>query len=81
MRSNPIDGLRNLATALAKDGSDGIHVGHVVIDGGIAGDKVDEAIAGGCASEKIGLDGIAQAYRFLHPQSRSGWHLKMDLPT
>ena len=34
-------GLRTLAQAMAKEyGPKGIHVGHVVIDGAIAGDKI-----------------------------------------
>jgi len=60
-------GLRTLAQAMAKEyGPDGIHVGHMIIDGTIAGDKVikgnpDYASKLGEAG-MVNLDGIVDSY-------------------
>ena len=79
-------GLRALAQSLAREfGPKGIHVGHVVVDGGIAGDKllsrgltwVEERGMDGL----VGLDGIAQSYMFLHRQPRNAWTHELDLRT
>ena len=60
-------GLRTLAQAMAKEyGPDGIHVGHMIIDGTIAGDKVikgnpDYASKLGEAG-MVNLEGIVDSY-------------------
>ena len=71
-------GLRALAQALAKEaGPLGIHVGHVVIDGAINGDKIRSRMPDYAA--KLGDDGmiainaIVDAYEFLYRQPPSGW--------
>ena len=78
--------LRNMAQAMAKEcGPEGIHIGHVVVDGGIAGEKilsrfpdfVKRAGAGGLVS----LDGIVDAYEFLYDQPRTAWSFEVDLRT
>lgn len=78
--------LRNLAQAMAKEyGPEGIHVGHVVIDGPIAGEKIikgfpDYAERLGTAG-MINLDGLAEAYAYLYLQRREAWTFELDLRT
>ena len=76
--------LRNLAQSLAREfGPQGIHVGHVVIDGGIEGERLlsrvpqlkDQRGPDGL----LDIDAIAQAYVVLHRQHRSAWTLELDL--
>lgn len=76
--------LRNLAQSLAREfGPQGVHVGHVVIDGGIAGDRLLSRMPQ--LKDQRGLDGlldidaIAEAYWVLHHQHRSAWTLELDL--
>ena len=79
-------GLRNFAQALAKEvGSEGIHVGHVVVDGAIGGEKIKQGlpqIAARLGEEgMVGLRGIVDAYEFLHDQPRTAWSFEVDLRT
>jgi NAD(P)-dependent dehydrogenase (short-subunit alcohol dehydrogenase family) len=76
--------LRNLAQSLAREfGPQGIHVGHVVIDGGIEGERLlsrvpqlkDQRGPDGL----LNIDAIAEAYIVLHRQHRSAWTLELDL--
>jgi len=76
--------LRNLAQSLAREfGPQGIHVGHVVIDGGIEGERLlsrvpqlkDQRGPDGL----LNIDAIAEAYWVLHHQHRSAWTLELDL--
>jgi NAD(P)-dependent dehydrogenase (short-subunit alcohol dehydrogenase family) len=79
-------GLRALAQSLAREfGPKGIHVGHVVIDGGIHGEKV---MAGAPDFAKrlgpeglIGLEGLADVYQMLHNQPRNAWSHEIDVRT
>jgi len=77
-------GVRNLAQSIAREfGPQGIHVGHVVIDGGIAGERLLSALPH--LTEQRGPDGmldidaIADAYWTLHHQHRSAWTLELDV--
>jgi NAD(P)-dependent dehydrogenase (short-subunit alcohol dehydrogenase family) len=77
-------GLRNLAQALAKEyGPQGVHVGHVVIDGVINGERVRERF--GDYLQALGEDGslepdaIADAYWCLHSQPRNCWTFELDV--
>ena len=78
--------LRNLAQAMAKEYAEaGIHVGHVVIDGPIAGDKIRERYPE-YARQKgeagmISLAGIADAFVYLHRQPRQAWSFEVDVRT
>ena len=79
-------GLRNLAQAMAKEyGPQGIHVGHVVVDGAIAGEKIMNRIPN--FAEKldegrlINLEGIVNGYIFLYKQSAQAWTFELDLRT
>jgi NAD(P)-dependent dehydrogenase (short-subunit alcohol dehydrogenase family) len=76
--------LRNLAQSIAREyGPQNIHVGHVVVDGGIEGDRLltrvpqlkDQRGADGLLKP----DGIAEAFWDLHHQHRSVWTLELDV--
>jgi NAD(P)-dependent dehydrogenase (short-subunit alcohol dehydrogenase family) len=76
--------LRNLAQSIAREyGPQNIHVGHVVVDGGIEGDRLLARVPQ--LMEQRGPDGllhpdaIAEAYWDLHHQHRSAWTLELDL--
>lgn len=77
-------GLRSLAQSMAREfGPLGIHVAHVVIDGGIDGEKLNTAapqlrIERG-AEGLLNIDAIAEAYWHLHGQHRSAWRHELDL--
>jgi len=78
--------LRNLAQAMAKEyGSDHIHVGHVVIDGPIGGDKIIKGFpeyANRLGEEGlISLEGIVDAFQYLYKQPRTGWSFEVDVRT
>jgi len=77
-------GLRMLAQSMAREfGPQGIHVAHVVIDGGIDGDRLrrrrPEMVAERGADGLLGIDAIAQTYWQLHRQHRSAWTQEIDL--
>jgi NAD(P)-dependent dehydrogenase (short-subunit alcohol dehydrogenase family) len=77
-------GLRSLAQSMAREFRPlGIHVAHVVIDGGIDGEKLNSAapqlrIERG-ADGLLNIDAIADAYWHLHGQHRSAWTHELDL--
>jgi NAD(P)-dependent dehydrogenase (short-subunit alcohol dehydrogenase family) len=76
--------LRNLAQSIAREfGPQNIHVAHVVVDGGIAGERL-LSFRPSLAEERgpdgmLAIDAIAEAYWFLHHQQRSAWTLELDL--
>ena len=76
-------GLRLLAQALAKEcGPDGLHVAHVVVDGGIDGETLRKrfpAFAEEAGERLIDLNGLADAYWFLHQQPARAWSFELDL--
>ena len=79
-------GLRSLAQSMARAyGPRGIHVAHVVVDGGIAGDKIIQGIpqfAQAMGEDGlVSLDGLADAYWFLHTQHRAAWTHELDIRT
>ena len=76
--------LRNLAQSIAREyGPRNIHVSHVVVDGGIAGDRLLSRAAQ--LAERRAQDGlldpdaIAEAYLYMHHQHRSAWTLELDV--
>jgi NAD(P)-dependent dehydrogenase (short-subunit alcohol dehydrogenase family) len=76
--------LRNLAQSIAREfGPQNIHVGHVVVDGGIEGERLLGRVPG--LKEQRGEEGllqpdaIAAAFWFMHHQPRSAWTLELDL--
>jgi NAD(P)-dependent dehydrogenase (short-subunit alcohol dehydrogenase family) len=77
-------GLRMIAQSMARDyGPAGLHVAHVVIDGGINGERLrtlrPEAVAERGADAFLDIDAIAEAYWQLHRQPRSAWTQELDL--
>ena len=78
--------LRVLAQALAKEyGPEGVHVGHVVVDGAINGEKIKTRWPE--YAEKLGdegmisIGGIVDAYEFLYRQPATAWTFEVDLRT
>ncbi len=69
-------GVRGLAESMARElGPDGIHVAHVVIDGGILTPGVEASNP----EEYLDPDAIAESYLHLVQQDRSAWTLELDL--
>lgn len=79
-------GLRTLAQAMAKEyAADNIHVGHVVIDGGIYGEKIKtrapEYAAKVGDAGLISLQGLVDGYEFLYRQPPAAWTFELDMRT
>ncbi len=77
-------GLRTIAQSMAREyGPLGIHVAHVVIDGGIDGDRLrrsrPELIEARGADGLLSIEAIADTYWHIHRQSRSAWTHEADL--
>jgi NAD(P)-dependent dehydrogenase (short-subunit alcohol dehydrogenase family) len=77
-------GLRSVAQSLAREfGPQGVHVAHVVIDGGIAGERLRQAapqrVAEAGPDGLLDPDAIAESYWQLHTQPRSAWTHELDL--
>jgi NAD(P)-dependent dehydrogenase (short-subunit alcohol dehydrogenase family) len=77
-------GLRAVAQSMARElGPRGIHVGHVIIDGGIDGERLKarmpELIKERGPDGLLSIDAIADAYWQLHLQHRSAWTFEQDL--
>jgi NAD(P)-dependent dehydrogenase (short-subunit alcohol dehydrogenase family) len=77
-------GLRSLSQTFAREfGPQGVHVAHVVIDGGIDGERLRQAVpqrlAERGADGLLNPDDIADAYWNLHTQPRSAWSQEIDL--
>jgi len=77
-------GLRAVAQSMAREfGPQGLHVAHVVIDGGIGGARLLSRFPE--LKEERGVDGlleieaIAETYWQLHRQHRSAWTQELDL--
>ena len=77
-------GLRMITQSMAREfGPQGLHVAHVLIDGGVNGDRLRQAIPG--MVEQRGEDGlldvdaIAETYWHLHGQPRTAWAQEIDL--
>jgi NAD(P)-dependent dehydrogenase (short-subunit alcohol dehydrogenase family) len=79
-------GLRTLAQAMAKEyAADGIHVGHVVVDGAIGGEKISRRLTDFASrmeqGQLIEIEGIVDAFAFLHKQPRNAWSFELDVRT
>ena len=77
-------GLRMIAQSMAREfGSQGLHVAHVVIDGGIHGERLlsrrPQLLAERGEDGLLGVDAIAEAYWQIHRQARSAWTHEIDL--
>jgi NAD(P)-dependent dehydrogenase (short-subunit alcohol dehydrogenase family) len=76
--------LRALAQAMAKEyAADGIHVGHVVVDGAIAGEKIFQRFpdAAGREDSLVSIEGIVDAFAFLYRQPPRAWSFEVDVRT
>ena len=78
--------LRNFAQAMAKEcGPEGIHVGHVVVDGPIGGDKIIQGFPQ--YAEKLGdagmisIEGIVDGFAYLYHQPARAWSFEIDVRT
>ena len=77
-------GLRMIAQSMAREyGPLGLHVAHVVVDGGIDGDRL-HGRAPMLIKERgedglLGIDAIAETYWNIHRQPRSAWTQEVDL--
>ncbi|MDJ0847241.1 MAG: SDR family NAD(P)-dependent oxidoreductase [Myxococcota bacterium] len=78
--------LRTLAQAMAKEyGPQGIHVGHVVVDGAIGGDKIMTRYPE--YAERLGdegmisIEGIVDGYAYLYRQPPRAWTFEIDVRT
>jgi NAD(P)-dependent dehydrogenase (short-subunit alcohol dehydrogenase family) len=77
-------GLRMVAQSMAREfGPRGIHVAHVVIDGGVNGDQLLSRVPS-LFEERgdeglLGVEGIADAYWYIHQQPRDVWSHEIDL--
>ena len=77
-------GLRAVAQAMAREfGPLGLHVAHVIIDGGIDGDRLNRRFpqrrAERGANGLLDIDAIAETYWQLHVQHRTAWTHELDL--
>lgn len=76
--------LRSLAQSIAREyGPRNIHVAHIVIDGGIDGERLRSAapdrVAAAGEDGLLQPDAIAETYWQLHRQHRSAWTHELDL--
>lgn len=77
-------GLRSLSQSFAREfGPQGIHVAHIVIDGGIDGERLRsraaERVAQAGPDGLLDLEALAEVYFQLHLQHRSAWTQELDL--
>jgi NAD(P)-dependent dehydrogenase (short-subunit alcohol dehydrogenase family) len=77
-------GLRMIAQAMAREyGPQGLHVAHVIVDGGIAGERLRTAVPQFVAAKGedglLDLDAIAETYWHIHGQHPTAWTHEVDL--
>lgn len=76
----PKFGLRALAQSMARElGPQGVHVGHVIIDGQILSKRYAHLEAERGPDSLLKPEAIAEMYYQLHVQPRSAWTLELDL--
>ena len=77
-------GLRALAAGLAREvGPQGVHVGHVVVDGMIDGEHLNQRFPQLRAQQgengMLNTEAIADTFWTLHAQPPSAWSFEVDL--
>ncbi|MGH0030150.1 MAG: SDR family NAD(P)-dependent oxidoreductase, partial [Myxococcota bacterium] len=77
-------GLRNVAQSMARElGREGIHVAHVIVDGGIDGAFIrglmGDRLAEAPPDSILQPDDIAETYWAIHQQRRSAWTFETDV--
>lgn len=71
-------GLRALSFSMARElGPKGVHVAHVIVDGGIQSDRRADDLAK--PDQWLEPDAIAENYWMLHSQHRSSWSAEIDV--
>lgn len=71
-------GLRALSFSMAREfGKQGVHVAHVVVDGGIRAEHRPEDP--NVPDKWLDPDDIAESYWHLHAQGRSSWSAELDV--
>ena len=78
--------LRNLAQALAKEYAENlIHISHVIVDGGLAGERIKQRLSDFEERVKegklINIENVTDAYMFLYNQSKDAWTFELDVRT
>jgi hypothetical protein len=73
-----------IAQSMAREyGAKGVHVAHVVIDGGINGQRLvsrrPQLLQERGEDGLLGVDAIAETYWQIHRQPRSAWTQEVDL--
>ena len=78
--ASPKFALRALAQSMARElQPQGIHVAHVIVDGGIEPPGGEGASADRLPDSRLNPDDMAETYWMLHQQPRSAWTLELDL--
>jgi NAD(P)-dependent dehydrogenase (short-subunit alcohol dehydrogenase family) len=77
-------GLRMVAQAMAREfGPQGLHVAHVIVDGGINGERLKSAVPwfveGKGQDGLLDIDAIAATYWQIHTQHPTAWTHEVDL--
>jgi NAD(P)-dependent dehydrogenase (short-subunit alcohol dehydrogenase family) len=77
-------GLRMISQSMAREyGPLGVHVAHVLVDGGINGERLrkawPEAVAQRGEDGLLEIEAIAETYWHIHGQPRSAWTQEIDL--
>lgn len=77
-------GLRAISQSMAREyGPQGLHVAHVVIDGGINGERIRTLFPARIAEKGeaglLAIEAIADAYWFIHQQPTTAWSQEIDL--
>lgn len=77
-------GLRNLAQSLAREfGPRNIHVGHIVVDGAIDGDRIrvgrPEVVEQYGEDRLIDIQGIVDVYEHMYRQPARAWSHEIDV--
>ena len=78
--------LRNLAQALAKEyAENSIHISHVIVDGGLAGERIKQRLSDFEERVKegklINIENVTDAYMFLYNQTKDAWTFELDVRT
>jgi NAD(P)-dependent dehydrogenase (short-subunit alcohol dehydrogenase family) len=73
-------GLRMIAQSMAREyGNLGLHVAHVVIDGGIDGERLRTRRPQSDPQDMLQIDAITETFWHIHRQERSAWTHEVDL--
>ncbi|MFO1320531.1 MAG: SDR family NAD(P)-dependent oxidoreductase [Burkholderiales bacterium] len=77
-------GLRMISQSMAREyGPQGIHVAHVVVDGGINGERLrsrrPDVVQQRGEDGLLGIEAIAETYWHLHRQPPTAWAQEIDL--